>query len=80
VIEVYPGAAQDLWGLPRKQDGVAKLQRALARRGVRGLRRRQPLSDHELDAVTAALVGVYYLQGRYRAIGDPREVQMILPA
>jgi predicted nuclease with RNAse H fold len=29
VVEVYPGAAQDIWNIGRKQDGLAKLRKGL---------------------------------------------------
>jgi len=77
VIEVYPGAAQDVWKIPRKQEGLEKLRKGLVRLGVKGIERQ--LTGDELDAVTSALVGKAYLDGNYLAIGDPEEVLMILP-
>ncbi len=79
VIESYPGAAQDLLGMPRKQKGLQKLRRALIKYGINGIAERKGISDHELDAVTSALVGLFYLKGSYLAIGDPKEMLMILP-
>ncbi|MDH5362656.1 MAG: DUF429 domain-containing protein, partial [Aigarchaeota archaeon] len=46
VIEVYPGGAQDILGIPRKQRGLSQLRLALERLGVKGLR--EGMSDHEL--------------------------------
>jgi predicted nuclease with RNAse H fold len=60
VIEVYPGGAQDILGVPRKQRGLEMLRIGLERLGVRGLNDR--MSDHELDAVTCALVGKLFLE------------------
>jgi len=62
VIEVYPGGAQDILGIPRKQQGLDRLMSGLKKAGVRGLNNR--MSDHELDAVTCALVGKLYLEGK----------------
>jgi hypothetical protein len=76
VIEVYPGAAQDLWGIPRARDRKGLLS-GLRKLGVKGLRK--GMSSHELDAVTSALVGKLYLEGRYEAIGDASEGLIILP-
>ena len=45
--------------------------------GVKGLS--HGMSGDELDAVTCALVGVTYLRGEHRTIGDPDEMLMILP-
>ena len=77
VIEVYPGGAQDLLGIPRKHRGLKKLLSGLRGMGVRGLSER--MSDHELDAVTSALVGKLYLEGNYTALGDPEEGLIIMP-
>ncbi len=79
VIESFPGATQDLLGMPRKQKGLEKLRRALAKYGIEGDVAKKNVSDHELDAVTSALVGLLYLKGEYVAIGDPDEMLMILP-
>jgi predicted nuclease with RNAse H fold len=79
VIESFPGAAQDMLGMPRKQKGVEKLRKALVKCGIKGDIEKKAVSDHELDAVTSALVGLFYLEGNYTAIGDPEEVLMILP-
>jgi predicted nuclease with RNAse H fold len=77
VIETYPGAAQDLWGIPRQRD-TAGLRRGLARFRLLGLSRSEP-SPHVLDAVTCALVGHLYLEGSAWSIGSPDEALMILP-
>jgi predicted nuclease with RNAse H fold len=79
VIESFPGAAQDLLGMPRKQKGLEKLRQALLKYGIKGDIEKKAMSDHELDAVTSALVGLLYLEGNYTAIGDPEEMLMILP-
>jgi len=77
VIETYPGAAQDILGISRKGKGLDKLAEGLGLAGVRGLI--GTMSGDELDAVTCALVGIMYLRGEHRAIGDPAEMLMILP-
>jgi predicted nuclease with RNAse H fold len=79
VIESYPGAVQDMLGMPRKQKGLEKLRQALIRYGIKGDFEKKTVSDHELDAITSALVGLLYLEGNYVAIGDPEEALMILP-
>ena len=58
-IEVYPGGAQDVLGIPRKQRGLEKLREGLERLGIEGLK--DQLSDHELDAATCAYVGKLFL-------------------
>ena len=77
VIETYPGAAQDILGIPRKGKGLNKLAEGLRLAGIKGID--QGMSDDELDAVTCALVGILFLKGEYRAIGDADEISMILP-
>ena len=77
VIETYPGAAQDMLHIPRKGRGLDKLAGGLSLAGIKGLD--STMSGHELDAVTCALVGIMYLRGEHRTIGDPDEMLMILP-
>jgi len=79
VIEVYPGAAQDIWKIPRKQEGLEKLRRGLMKLGVKGDIGKKDITGDELDAITSALVGRAYLHGKHMAIGDPEEILMILP-
>ena len=67
VIEVYPGGAQDVWNIPRKQRGLEKLINGLKRMGIKDLKK--DMNDHELDAVTCALVGKYYLDGNAEVLG-----------
>lgn len=67
VIEVYPGGAQDILGIPRKQQGLDKLRSGLEKLGIVGLNDR--MSDHELDAVTCAFVGRLFLEGKSATYG-----------
>ena len=78
VFETYPGAAQDIWGIPRQKDPQGlkeglkrfKLQRNWSRPGV---------TRDELDALTCALVARENLRRNTITIGDPEEGLMILP-
>jgi uncharacterized protein len=79
VQESYPGAAQDIVGLPRKGAGVERLRRGLRSRGFYGTIERRSTSHDELDAVLCAWVGRLHLEGRAEVIGDPTEGTMILP-
>jgi uncharacterized protein len=79
VVEGYPGGAQDLIGIPRKQAGVAALQRRLRGEGISGPLRSRVLTHDELDAVTIAWVGKLFLRGEGMLIGDPDEGLMLLP-
>lgn len=80
VIESFPGAVQDLLGMPRKQAGLLLLAKALRDYGIGLGKPAGDLNGDELDAVSSALVGLLYKEGKYRAIGDPSEGLMILPA
>lgn len=77
VIEAYPGGAQDVLGIPRKQQGLDKLRAGLETLGIRRLN--TGLSDHELDAVTCAYVGKLFLEGKSVAYG-PIDDAIIMPA
>lgn len=66
VIESYPGAAQDILNMPRKNKGIKELAAALARYGIVG---NLDVTHDELDAITAAIVGILYLGGNYEALG-----------
>ena len=79
VEEGYPGGAQDLLGIPRKQAGPDRLQAALRKLGLEGDLARRPLTHDELDAATLAWTGHQFLEGKARTIGDPTEGIMILP-
>jgi hypothetical protein len=79
VIEGFPGAVQDMLGMPRKQKGIELLRDALVAFGMRGDVKKPTITHHELDAVTCAILGRMYLAGDYRAIGVEDEGFMILP-
>lgn len=66
-VECYPGAAQDVWGIPRQHQDMKELLAGLKRLGVRGLLKRA--TSDELDAATAALVGRWFLVGRGEMLG-----------
>lgn len=76
VIEVYPGGAQDILKIPRKQQGLGRLRQGLEKEGIRGLN--DGMNDHELDAVTCALVGKLFLEGKTITYGT-REQAIIMP-
>ncbi len=80
VVETFPGAAQDLLGIPRKQHGLEALQKDLVKLGCKGDIIKRTLSGDELDAVNCALVARDYASGSYVAVGDPSEIMMILPS
>jgi predicted nuclease with RNAse H fold len=77
-IEGYPGASQDLLGIPRKGEGVERLRAGLVRTGLWGGVEDPSTTHDELDAASAAYLGDRYLAGDFVAIGDPREGWMVL--
>ena len=76
-VEMYPGGAQDVWGIPRAARDRKGLRRGLVKRGLKGLR--TDGSDHELDAASGALVGRLFLQGRAEVYGDFDSGAIIMP-
>ncbi len=79
VIEVYPGMAQDVLGIPRKSQGVDALRRGLRRAGVRGIPRKRRVSHDELDAVTCALVALMHHDGETETMGPGVPLPLVLP-
>ena len=79
VIECFPGAAQDILQLPRKRTDVNLLKTGLLRLGIRGDFENRKVVHDELDAITAALVGKFFIDGYFEAIGIPEENDMIVP-
>lgn len=75
-VECYPGAAQDVWGLPRQHRDRQGLLSGLRKLGVRGLRK--TATSDELDAATAALVGRWYLFGEGVMLGGRNGI--LIPA
>ena len=78
VIESYPGAAQDILCIPRKQKSLDLLREGLRRLGLRGpgLDTR---SHDEMDAITSAIVGRYFESGLFEPMGIVSEAQLIVP-
>lgn len=79
VIEGYPGGAQDILRIPRKQKGMSELAKGLERFGITGSFIEKPISHDELDAITAAIVGYFYMSGSYEAFGNELEGFLIVP-
>ncbi len=79
VIESYPGAAQDIMGIPRKRASMEMLRDGLGEFGVRGLFLTSPVVHDELDAITSAVVGLFFWGGRFEALGSEEEEALIIP-
>ena len=79
VIESYPGAAQDLLAIPRKKASLEELKWGMHRAGIRGEFLTTKVTHDEVDAITSALVGLFYLAEDYIALGTPSEDYLIVP-
>jgi uncharacterized protein len=77
VIEIYPGAAQDVWGIPRKQKGLPKLRRGLEKLGLKGLTK--TMNGDELDAVSGAYVGKLFSQNKAEVLGNFKSGAIVVP-
>ncbi|MGZ4850690.1 MAG: DUF429 domain-containing protein [Candidatus Bathyarchaeia archaeon] len=73
-LEAYPGGAQDVLGIPRKQKGLERLRVGLENLGIMGLS--SGMSDHELDAVTCAYVGKLFFEEEAVIYGSPEGIIM----
>jgi len=79
VIESYPGAAQDIMGIPRKRASLEFLSRGLELFGITGDFIHAPVSHDELDAITSAVVGLFFWSGKFEALGDEEEEYLMIP-
>lgn len=79
VIESYPGAAQDIMGIPRKRASLEYLKDGLGAFGISGDFLKAKVSHDEVDAVTAAVVGLFFWAGKFEALGNEDEEYLIIP-
>ena len=79
VIESYPGAAQDIMGIPRKRSSLEYLSRGLELFGITGDFINSSVTHDELDAITSAIVGLFFWSGKFEALGNEEEDYLIIP-
>jgi len=79
VIESYPGAAQDIINIPRKRASLEFLKNGLAEFGIKGEFLENRVSHDELDAITSAIVGLFFWSGQFEALGSNEEEFLIVP-
>ena len=79
VIESYPGAAQDILGIPRKGMSLEFLIKGLISFGIKGKYETENVSHDELDAITSAMLGYFFWCGKFEAIGNEQENHLIIP-
>jgi len=75
VIEVYPGIFYDKFGIPRKKNRNKLIKLFKNKFGIKA---KGKLNQHELDAITAAVIGKLFLKKKTVAVGDQREGQIII--
>lgn len=79
VIESYPGAAQDIMGIPRKRASLDMLREGLGEFGIHGAFLKTPLTHDELDAITSSVVGAFFWSGKFEALGSEEDEALIIP-
>lgn len=79
VIESYPGAAQDIMGIPRKRAGLDYLKKGLDEFGIRGEFLNAKVSHDEADAITSSVVGLFFWSGKFEGLGNDDEEYLIIP-
>lgn len=80
IIECFPGAAQDILQIPRKRTDLDLLKTGLIRLGIHGDFEKKKVIHDELDAITAALVAKFFIDGYFESIGIKGENDMIVPS
>lgn len=79
VIESYPGAAQDIMGIPRKRASLDMLREGLKEFGIQGNFLKEQLTHDELDAITSSIVGAFFWSGKFEALGAEGDEALIIP-
>lgn len=81
VIESYPGVAQDILNIRRKQNGIEHLKNSYKNFGITGeYLNKSKISHDELDAVASALVGLFYINDQFVSLGNEKENYLIVPS
>lgn len=78
VIEVHPTSTRKALKMPTKD--WEKIQTIFLRIGLEDDLKTRVLTPHEIDAVTAALTGHLYIQGKTELIGDKKEGYIVVPS
>ncbi len=80
MIESYPGATQDILRFPRKKVDLKSLEENLRDLGFNfQISESEKITHDEIDALTSALVGYFYLSDQYEEIGNDLEQYLVLP-
>ena len=77
IIEVHPTSTRRALKIPTKD--WEKIQNIFLHMGLKGDLETRVLTSHEIDAITAALTGYLYLQGKTEVIGNGEEGYIVVP-
>ena len=66
-------------GIPRKHAGLQPLKDGLSDFGVLGEFLKSRVTHDELDAITSALVGLFFWTGKFERLGNDDEDYLIIP-
>jgi len=77
VIEVHPTSTRKALDMPAKD--WPSIQTIFVRMGLGGDPKVRVLTPHEIDAISAALTGYLYLQGKTELVGDEEEGYIVVP-
>lgn len=77
VIEVHPASTRKALKMPTKR--WSEIQAIFVRIGLQGDPKTRALTPHEIDAITAALTGHLYTQGKIELVGDSKEGYIVVP-
>jgi hypothetical protein len=66
-------------GIPRKKASLEELKQGLFRAGIQGEFVTTKVTHDEVDAITSALVGLFYLADDFIALGALKEDYLIVP-
>ncbi len=80
VIESFPGAMQDILGIPRKRDSLRWLKQGLIEYGLDGQFAVNEVSHDELDAICSAIVGQLAWTGLVERLGNDSEGHLLIPS
>lgn len=78
VIETHPKSARKVLNMPTKPK-INDLIKTFIQYGIKGDLNKPNITIHELDAITCAIVGKLFLEGKTVSLGDPSEQQIVIP-
>jgi len=77
ILEVHPTSTRKALEIPSKD--WKETQKIFLQIGLKGDLEKRTLTKHEIDAITAALTGYLYLQGKTELIGNEKEGYIAVP-